>query len=167
MAVIFVDSPEFLLALSYYGCMKTLACGSLFMACSLMSAQTPPVTGTGTGDLVKARVFTPEQGDVRTMANGGQSRDVLHGTLLTGETLGVHESMQLAGTKPNPPHTIAHSELILVREGTLAFEHDGLTENAVAGSIIYVAYGTLHTVRNMGDTPAKYVVIAIGAEPKK
>ena len=147
--------------------MKIMAFGPLFMACSLMCAQAPTVVGTGTGDLVKARVFTPEQGSVRTMANGGQSRDVLHGTLLTGETIGVHESMQLAGAKANPLHTIGHSELILVREGTLAFEHDGLTETAVAGSLIYVAYGTLHTVRNIGDTPAKYVVISIGAEPKK
>jgi quercetin dioxygenase-like cupin family protein len=101
------------------------------------------------------------------MANGGQSRDILHAALATGEAVGIHESVQVAGAKPNPPHAIQHSEFILVREGTLAFEHDGLTEKAGPGSILYVAYGTLHSVRNVGDTPAKYVVIAIGGDQKK
>jgi quercetin dioxygenase-like cupin family protein len=147
--------------------MKYLA-GLVFgMACSAVWAQAPAVVGTGTGALAKARVFTPEQGSIRTMANGGQSRDIVHGALATGETVGIHESVQMPGTKPNQPHTIQHSEFILVREGTLAFEHDGLTEKAGPGSIIYVAYGTLHTARNIGDTPARYVVIAIGGDQKK
>ncbi len=87
-------------------------------------------------------------------------------TLATGEAIGVHESMQPEGTKPNPLHTIAHSEFILVREGTLAFMHDGLEEKAGPGSLIYVHEGTLHTVRNIGDGPAKYVVIAIGGDAR-
>ena len=132
-----------------------------------MRAQTPAMAGTGTGDLAKARVFTQEQGSIRTMPNGGQSRDIVHAALVSGEAVGIHESMQMPGTKPNRPHTIQHSEFILVRKGTLAFEHDGLTEKAGPGSIIYVAYGTLHTVRNIGDTPAEYVVIAIGGDQRK
>ncbi len=147
--------------------MKSLAVSLLFMACSPVWAQAPALVGTGTGDLAKSRVFTPEQGNTRKMANGGQSRDIVHAVLATGEAVGIHESVQMPGTKPNPPHTIQHSEFILVREGTLAFEHDGLTEKAGPGSIIYVAYGTLHTVRNVGDTPARYVVIAIGGDQKK
>ena len=134
------------------------------MGCGALAALAPPVSAVGMGDLTKARVFTADQGSVRTMANGGQSRDIVHGTLQTGEVVGVHESMQPAGTKPNPLHTIKHSELILVREGTLAFIHDGLEEKAGPGDIIYVYYGTMHTVRNIGDGPAKYVVIAIGGD---
>jgi hypothetical protein len=30
-----------------------------------------------------------------------------------------------------------------------------------------VAFGTLHTVKNIGDAPAKYVVIQIGGDTKK
>ena len=146
--------------------MKRLAYFLVFVGCSLAEAQSPAVGSTGGGDLTKARVFTVEQGSARTMANGGQSRDILHGTLTTGEALGVHESMQPAGIKPNPPHTIEHSELILVREGLLAFVHDGLEEKAGPGDLIYVPYGTLHTVRNIGEGPAKYVVIAIGGDAK-
>ena len=67
-------------------------------------------------------------------------------------------------TAPNPAHRIQHSELILVEEGTLDYTHDGKTERAGAGSIIYVALGTLHAVRNVGDGTAKYVVIQIGGD---
>ncbi len=136
------------------------------MAWSSDFAQVSPAA-TGTGDLSKARVFKPDQGTVRAMANGGESRNILRAMLATGEALSVHESIQKPGTKPNPPHTIQHSELMLVREGTLAFEHDGLSEKAEPGSIIYVAYGTLHTVRNIGTTTVKYTVIAIGGDQKQ
>lgn len=139
----------------------------MFMACGLLAAQAPATNERGKGDLMASRVFTQAAGSVRTMANGGQSRDILYGTLATGEAINVHESAQPAGAKPNPLHTIEHSELILVREGTLAFMHDGLEEKAGPGDLIYVAFGTLHTVRNTGDVPAKYVVIAIGGDTKK
>jgi mannose-6-phosphate isomerase-like protein (cupin superfamily) len=100
------------------------------------------------------------------MANGGESRNVVSGTLATGETVSIHESMQPAGLKPNPAHRIAHSEFILVQEGMLEFLHDGKMERAGAGSVIYVAYGTLHQVRNVGDGPARYTVITIGGDTK-
>src|ERR1700712_62913 len=85
--------------------MKRLGCMALFMACGLLAAQTPAVNQTGKGDLMASRVFTQAAGSVRTMANGGQSRDILYGTLATGEAINVHESTQPAGAKPNPLHT--------------------------------------------------------------
>jgi mannose-6-phosphate isomerase-like protein (cupin superfamily) len=148
------------------GTMRYLGAACWLMMCGVGCAQVPSVALAGTGDLSKARVFTPEQGTVRVMANGGESRSILHAALATGEVISVHESIQAPGTKPNPPHRIQHSELIVVREGTLVFEHDGLSEQAGPGSIIYVAYGTLHTVRNIGNNPAKYLVIAIGGDQK-
>jgi mannose-6-phosphate isomerase-like protein (cupin superfamily) len=147
--------------------MKRLGCMALLMACGFLAAQAPAVNETGKGDLMASRVFTQAAGSVRTMANGGQSRDILYGTLATGEAINIHESTQPAGAKPNPLHTIEHSEFILVREGTLAFMHDGKEEKAGPGDLIYVSYGTLHTVRNVGDVPAKYVVIAMGGDAKK
>ncbi len=139
----------------------------LFTACDLGLAHGQAVQGTGTGDPITSQVFRSDAGSTRTMANGGRSRDILHVTLATGEAVAVHESAQAAGIKPNPLHAIQHSELFLVREGTLAFVHDGREETAGPGDMIYVAYGTQHTVRNVGNGTAKYIVIALGGDVKK
>jgi mannose-6-phosphate isomerase-like protein (cupin superfamily) len=127
-------------------------------------AQTPSATA---GALTESRVFVLEQMPVRKTANGGQSWDVMHGALATGEVVGVHESEQPAGATPSPLHTIQHSELILVREGTVGFEHDGKVERVGPGGVIYVAMGTLHRLKNVGDGPAKYCVVQIGGDTKK
>ena len=149
------------------GAMRYSVAAGLLMVCGVSFGQSSAAPAMGTGELAKSRVFTPDQGGVHTMANGGQSRDILHDALATGEPVSIHESTQPVGAKPNPPHTIQHSEFILVREGTLLFEHDGVSEQAGPGSVIYVAYETMHTVRNVGNTPAKYAVIAIGGDQKK
>ena len=130
-----------------------------------MKAETP-VAPDGGGTLSQSRVYTLEQMPVRKMANGGESRDVLRGTLATGEVIGVHESQQPAGMKPNTPHTIQHTEVMVVIEGTLAFEHDGKLEKVGPGGVIFVASGTLHTVRNAGEGPAKYCVVQLGGDTK-
>lgn len=114
--------------------------------------------------LSDSAVFSPDRLPVTTGANGGKRWDTLRGVLATGESIAVHESLQPAGIAPNPPHTIQHSELILVQEGTLLFEHDGRAEKVAAGGAIFVALGTKHGARNVGDGPAKYLVIAIGGD---
>jgi quercetin dioxygenase-like cupin family protein len=131
-------------------------------ACVSAAAQSPD-----TNPLAAARVFSYDEMVPKTSPNGAVGRNVFRGTLATGESVAVHETMQPAGTAPNPAHRIQHSEVIVVEEGTLEFQHDGKTERAVPGSIIYVAYGTLHAVRNVGDGPAKYVVVQIGGDTKK
>jgi XRE family transcriptional regulator, regulator of sulfur utilization len=143
--------------------MKTAALALFALAASVVCPAQVPAPNP----LVSARVFRYDEMTPRTAPNGAVSRGVFNGTLATGESVGVHESMQPAGTVPNPPHRIQHSEIIVVEQGTLAFLHDGKTERANAGSIIYVAYGTLHTVSNIGDGPAKYVVIQIGGDTQK
>ena len=127
-------------------------------------AQSPSTTA---GVLTESRVFVLEEMPVRKTANGGESWDVMHGALATGEVVGVHESEQPAGATQVPLHTIQHSELIVVREGTVGFEHDGKVETVGPGGVIYVAMGTQHRLKNVGDGPAKYVVVAIGGDVKK
>ena len=118
------------------------------------------------GTLGEARVFPLERMPVRTMANGGESRDVLRGALASGEAVAVHETVLPVGSAPNPRHTIQHSELILVREGTVEFQHGELRDTVGGGGVIYVAMGTLHGLKNVGDVPAKYFVVQIGGDTK-
>ncbi len=134
----------------------------LVSACGIAAAQT-----TDENPLATARVFSYDDMKSRTTPNGSQNSMVFRGTLTTGEAVGAHETMQPAGTVRPALHKIQHSELIVVEQGTLEFEHDGKAERAGPGSIIYVAFGTMHAVKNVGDGPAKYVVIQIGGDTKK
>lgn len=101
------------------------------------------------------------------MANGAEIRSIVHGELKTGESVDLHETMQPVGTVPSPLHPINHSEFIVVREGMIAFSHDGKVERVGPGGVMYVAQGTMHSLKNVGDVPARYVVIAIGGDVKK
>jgi mannose-6-phosphate isomerase-like protein (cupin superfamily) len=136
-------------------------------ATAQQSSPNNPPANPASNPLAASRVFVYDEMTPKTAPSGVVSRRAFTGTLATGETIAVHETMQPAGTAPNPAHRIQHSELILVEDGTLDYMHDGKTERAGAGSIIYVALGTLHSVRNVGDGPAKYVVIQIGGDTGK
>jgi len=131
----------------------------------------PPVTPASGGTLGVARVIPYDQMAVHTTGNGGESRTIAHGTLATGESVNLHQSMQPPpGTTPAAPHVIQHSEFICVREGQLEFQHEVagkmVSEIAGPGSVIYVAFGTRHAVKNVGTVPARYFVIAIGGDAK-
>jgi quercetin dioxygenase-like cupin family protein len=117
--------------------------------------------------LAAAGVFDYEQMKARITPNGTETRVIFHGTLATGESVGAHESMQPAGTVPPRLHKIQHSEFIVILQGSVEFDHDGKAERAGPGDVLYVALGTEHSVKNIGDGPAKYLVIQIGGDTKK
>jgi mannose-6-phosphate isomerase-like protein (cupin superfamily) len=144
-------------------CAALSACVGM-VAASAVQAQPHELSAEPT--LYRSQVFSLDRMPPRTMPNGGESWDILRGTLATGEVIALHESMQPAGLAPNPPHTIQHSEFIFVREGTLLFEHDGKSEQVGAGGVIFVAPGTKHSARNVGDGPAVYLVVAVGGDTK-
>lgn len=116
--------------------------------------------------LAKSEIFPVDQMPAITTANGGKRWEILHRVLPTGESVSLHASMQPAGATPNPPHAIQHSEVILVQEGTMLFEYEGKSTKVGAGGVIFVAVGTMHSARNIGNTPAKYYVLAIGGDTK-
>lgn len=119
---------------------------------------------TAPEELTHSRVFHFDSLPVRKNANGSESRNVVRGQLATGEHVAVHESTQPAGIPGNPPHRIEHTELICIREGTLEFQHDDLTQRASAGDILLVAKGTMHGLRNAGAGSVSYFVVAIGGD---
>jgi mannose-6-phosphate isomerase-like protein (cupin superfamily) len=120
----------------------------------------------GKATLSTSEVFAPERISATTGANGAKRWDILQGVLATGESIAVHESLQPTDVRPNPPHTIKHSEIILVQEGILLFEYDGKSEKIGAGGVILVTPGTRHTAKNVGNGPARYLVIAIGGDTR-
>jgi mannose-6-phosphate isomerase-like protein (cupin superfamily) len=114
-----------------------------------------------------SKVFAYDQMPAKKSSNGTESRSIASFTLATGEAVGMHESVQPAGATAVALHAIHHSELILIEEGSMIFEHDGKQEKAGPGDMVYVADGTTHRVTNVGTGPAKYVVVQIGGDTKK
>ena len=94
--------------------------------------------------------------------NNAQYRDVLKGRLATGESLEVHETTLPPGGAPHPPHHHVHSEMWLIREGTVELEVGGKSYRLGPGSVGFVHSNDEHGIKNVGATPATYFVVAIG-----
>ena len=91
-----------------------------------------------------------------------QIRHVMKGKLATGEAVEVHESTLPPNGYPHAPHHHAHSEMWLVREGTVQLTINGTTHVIGAGGIGFVRSNEEHGIKNVGQVPANYYVVAIG-----
>jgi len=91
-----------------------------------------------------------------------ETRPVLKGKLATGESLEVHETTLLPGDAPHPPHHHEHSEMWLVREGTVELTIDGVSSRIGPGGLGFVRSNEEHGIKNVGSSQANYFVVAIG-----
>lgn len=97
-------------------------------------------------------------------ANSGaaQIRAILKGKLATGESIEVHETTLPPGGAPHPPHRHEHSEMWLIREGTVELNISGKAHRLTAGSLGFVRSNEEHGISNPSDAPASYFVVAVG-----
>ncbi len=95
-------------------------------------------------------------------SNGAEFRSIMKGKLLTGESVEVHETSLPPNGFPHPPHHHEHSEMWLIREGTVQITITGTPHVLGPGGLGFVRSNEEHGIRNVGTTVANYYVVAIG-----
>ena len=118
---------------------------------------------TAPGAVLPSKVFRFEDLPVRE-SPPVRIYQVFTGTTHSGYMIDMHETELAAGQAPHDPHRHLHEELILIREGLLEFNLGGQNTQLGSGSCAYVASNQDHGFRNVGTTPAKYFVLALGQD---
>jgi mannose-6-phosphate isomerase-like protein (cupin superfamily) len=133
-------------------------------ACSLIPAL---VAGYGIpafsaqDDSLPSAVFEFENMPVQN-SDHAQIRNVIKGKLATGEHIETHETTLPPNGYPHPPHHHVHSEMWLIREGTVEITINGVSHRLGAGSVGFVRSNEEHGIKNVGTVPAVYYVVAVG-----
>jgi quercetin dioxygenase-like cupin family protein len=131
---------------------------SAAVPCALLTAR---VDAARTDEPMPSGTFPFEKLPVNA-SNGAQFRPVLKGKLATGESLETHETTLPPGGAPHPPHRHVHSEMWLIREGTVELNINGERHRLGPGAVGFVRSNEEHGISNVGDKPATYFVVAVG-----
>ena len=70
---------------------------------------------------------------------------------------------QSGGSSETTPRLL-HSELLLIREGELQVDSDGQRGLVHPGDVVFTASAVLHSLKNVGQGPASYFVVAVGVQ---
>ena len=107
--------------------------------------------------------FSFDKAPLHVANNNAQVRMMLRGKLATGEGIEVHQTTLPPGGAPTATtHHHPHSEMWLIREGTIELTVNGKNFRLEPGSVGFVASNEEHGIRNVGNTPAQYFVVAVG-----
>ncbi len=111
---------------------------------------------------VTSGVYPPKPGKP---APGAQrvSQSYLRGMLTAGNIqIEMHETTQQAGAPHEAIGTHKHSEIWLVREGTVNLMTNGVVRVMKPGDVGICAAGDEHYVENGGTTQCTYFVVTVG-----
>jgi len=103
----------------------------------------------------------PVKKDAKT---GNESRQVFDGSTHTAYPIDLHITTLQPGLMPHPPHHHVHEEAMFIKEGTLEVTIAAKTWRVGPGSVVYINSNEEHGLKNVGDLPATYFVLALGRE---
>lgn len=134
----------------------------LLPAAALGTAASPVARAGEQDNSLPSAGFGFEALTVKTAPSGAQTRAIFKGKLATGESIETHATTLPPGAMPHAPHRHVHSEMFLMREGTLELTVNGKAYPLGPGSVGFVRSNDEHGVKNVGGTPANYFVVAVG-----
>jgi quercetin dioxygenase-like cupin family protein len=89
----------------------------------------------------------------------GSGRKFFQAPTATLDELECHVTTLNPGEMPHAAHKHPDEELIIVKEGTVEATLEGQVRRVEQGSIIFQASNQMHSLKNIGKTPATYYVI--------
>ncbi len=128
---------------------------------ALVAAGTARPALAANDDSLPSATFSFESLPVQDFEHA-QVRKILKGKLATGEHIEAHETTLPPNGYPHPPHHHLHSEMWLIREGTVELTINGVSHRVGPGGLAFVHSNEEHGIRNVGTGPAIYYVVAIG-----
>jgi quercetin dioxygenase-like cupin family protein len=91
------------------------------------------------------------------------SRGYTKGLLKSGNIqLEIHQTTQEVGAPHEPEETHLHTEIWFVRDGVVTLTVNGVPHVLEAGDVGICVAGDKHYIQNSGNTPATYLVVAVG-----
>ncbi|MES2696063.1 MAG: cupin domain-containing protein [Verrucomicrobiota bacterium] len=119
------------------------------------SAEKAPITPLGSTSFIWD-TLTPKP------TAQGQRRDVVNHPTPTLARFQSHITTLNPGNASHPPHQHPLEEMIFLKEGQLEVTINGQNFPASPGSVLFYASNDFHSVRNVGTTPATYIVMNFG-----
>lgn len=113
---------------------------------------------TSPPEMMHSTVFDWNQLVVKTTQKG-ESRRVCRAPTATLDELEYHVTTLNPGEMAHPPHQHPDEELIIIKEGMVESLVNGELKVVGPGSVIFQAANQMHSIKNVGDTPATYHVI--------
>ena len=134
--------------------------------CALIPALLPlaaQLQAFGEDNSLPSGAFTFDKAPTHVANNNAQVRLMLRGKLATGEGIEVHQTTLPPGGAPTATtHHHPHSEMWLVREGTIELTVNDKHYRLEPGSVGFVRSNEEHGIRNVGTAAAMYFVVAVG-----
>jgi quercetin dioxygenase-like cupin family protein len=78
-----------------------------------------------------------------------------------GFKIECHETVLGPGLETHPPHRHEHEEIMIVVEGTVEANMDGVKQTVPPGSVVVFGSNLMHNARNAGSTPSRYYIVEL------